>query len=205
MIAGAFLFTLNTQGIMAQVSPTNDTYGSGVAKVLNHLSLGIIDIRQKDTNEVGDVDDKSDVAEDVGTDENNSIYDGYVVESTEIRKMLTRNAIKVWSKDFRTVMFGVGIGGAGQAMYDAGLIDSPKEIVQNEYASLLLEVGLVGVVLAIVLLIMVVRVVIKTPANMVILTMMVAYGVSLVFFAGLPNALQIYLLPTIVAVGLLKH
>ena len=186
----AFLFTLNLQGVLAQVSPTNDTYRSGVAKALNHLSLGVIDVREQD-----EVDDGEVVEYDAQDKEYDSVYDGYVAESTEIRKMMTRNAIKVWSRDFKTMMFGVGIGGAGQAMYDEGLIDSPKEIVQNEYASLLLEVGLIGVILAVILVVMIILVVAKSSAAMMILTLLVAYGISLIFFAGLPNALQIYLLP----------
>ena len=48
LVAGlAFLFTLNAQGIMAAVSPTNDTYATGVAKVLNHLTLGVVDVREE--------------------------------------------------------------------------------------------------------------------------------------------------------------
>jgi O-antigen ligase len=109
--------------------------------------------------------------------------------------MMTRNAIEVWSQDFKTILFGVGIGGAGQAMYDAGLTDSPKEIVQNEYASLLLEVGLLGIFLAVALIIAIFCVVAKTSVSPAILTLLLAYGISLLFFAGLPNALHIYLLP----------
>ena len=194
IMAGAFLFTLNLQGILSQVSPTNDTYQSGVAKVLNHLSLGIIDIRQAQQTKKYETISES-IVDKTQDEENESAFDGYVAESTEIRKMMTRNAIKVWSRDFRTILFGVGIGGAGQAMYDAGLTGSPKEIVQNEYASLLLEVGLLGVIFAVVLLLKVVYIVTKSPANVAVLTLLVAYGISLLFFAGLPNALHIYLLP----------
>ena len=194
IMAGAFLFTLNLQGILSQVSPTNDTYQSGVAKVLNHLSLGIIDIRQAQQTKKDETISES-IVDKTQDEENESAFDGYVAESTEIRKMMTRNAIKVWSQDFRTILFGVGIGGAGQAMYDAGLTGSPKEIVQNEYASLLLEVGLLGVILVIALIIATICVVAKSSANVAILTLLLAYGISLLFFAGLPNALHIYLLP----------
>lgn len=196
IMAGAFLFTLNLQGILSQVSPTNDTYQSGVAKVLNHLSLGIIDIRQTEQPE------SSSSVEEIS---NESTFDGYVPESTEIRKMMTRNAIKVWSQDFKTILLGVGIGGAGQAMYDAGLTDSPKEIVQNEYASLLLEVGLLGIFLAVALIIAIFCVVAKTSVSPAILTLLLAYGISLLFFAGLPNALHIYLLPAYLWIILKKH
>ena len=94
-------------------------------------------------------------------------------------------------------MFGVGLGGAGQALYVNGLTSSPKEIVQNQYASLLLETGIIGVTLMIVSLIMIVKIAIKNQFSVGVLSLIVAYLVSLCFFAGLPNALHIYLLPVI--------
>ena len=194
IIIVAFIVTLNFQGVLAQVSPTNDTYQSGVAKVLNHLSLGIIDIRVKENEvtvpETNDVNSENVLKE----DGNEAEFDGYVEESTEIRKMLTNNAISLWARDLKTMMLGVGIGGAGQAMYDAGLTASPKEIVQNEYASLLLEIGLVGVAFLLFAFVVVMRLIIKSSMAPVILTLLVAYGVTLVFFSGFANALQIYLL-----------
>ena len=186
----AFFVALNVQGLLAQVSPTNDTYQSGVAKVLNHLSLGIIDVRVKKPETSSDEDE-------IMMSAGDAAFDGYVAESKEIRKMMTRNAIAVWSQNFGRMLFGVGIGGAGQAMYDAGLIESPKEIVQNEYASLLLEVGLVGVALLVFAGIVIVKLVLKNLMAPMVLTLMVAYGVTLVFFSGFANALQIYLLPIV--------
>lgn len=197
----AFLFTLNLQGIMAEVSSTNDTYRSGVAKVLNHMSLGIIDIRERDDTNVnvenilGEEVDASDL--EVGDEQGEAVFDGYVVESTATRKRLTSAALEVWQKDFKTMMFGVGLGGAGQALYINGLSPAPKEIIQNQYVSLLLETGLAGVALFILTIVMVIRVVIKNRAKDLIFTLMIAYGISVCFFAGLPNALHIYLLPAI--------
>ena len=204
VIVVAFVFTLNMQGLMAAVSPTNDTYGDGVAKVLNHLSLGIIDIRNK--SEKADKADKDDNVEVVETQvvesmenefENMAVFDGYVVESTDARVKLSGAAVEVWKKDFGTVLFGVGLGGAGQALYINGLSASPKEIIQNEYASLLLETGLVGVALLMLTIVLIVRVMRKSVVMPMLLTLMVAYGVTLMFFSGLPNALHIYLLPAV--------
>lgn len=186
MVILSFVFALNLQGVLAQVSPTNDTYASGAAKVLNHLSLGIIDIKV----DVG-------LGEEMDEGGEEAAFDGYVEESTNVRMDLTRNAVKVWSRDFKTMMFGVGIGGAGQAMYDAGLTGTPKEIVQNEYASLLLETGLIGIFIVIFAVFMILKIIIKNPVSIIILPILVSYGVSLLFFAGLANALQIYLLPPV--------
>ena len=206
IIAAAFLFTLNLQGIMAQVSPTDDTYSSGVTKVINQLSLGIIDIRgdENETNEVILEETNTPVLK--KTDENaknekeQAVFDGYVEESTETRKRLAGAAFTIWRQDFKTVMFGVGLGGAGQALYANGLSPAPKEIVQNQYASLLLETGVVGIGLLILTMVLVFRVVYKNKNSILIFTLIVAYMVSLCFFSGLPNALHIYLLPAILMV-----
>lgn len=200
VIAVAFLFTLNLQGIMAQVSPTNDTYGSGVAKVLNHLSLGIIDVR----SDSGVVPEKMDAptSEKIEEERDNevekeAVFDGYVAESTDTRMRLTGAAVEIWKKDFANMMVGVGLGGAGQALYVNGLSPAPKEIVQNEYASLLLETGLIGIALLILTIVLVVRVVSKSAEVPMLLALAVAYAITLLFFSGLPNALQIYLLPAL--------
>ncbi|MDO4612365.1 MAG: O-antigen ligase family protein [Candidatus Saccharibacteria bacterium] len=183
----AFLFTLNLQGIFAQVSQTNDTYFSGVAKVLNHLSLGIIDI---EVSGGGDADA-------IANESDDAVFDGYVEESTTIRIELTNAALEVFAQNPRNVLFGVGIGGAGESLFLAGETDSPKEIVQNEYASLLLEVGIVGSMLFGFTTMMVIRKSMKSEQNSMIFALLVAYAITLFFFSGLPNALQIYLMPAI--------
>ena len=127
-----------------------------------------------------------------------SVFDGYVAESTDTRLKLSGAAVKIWSQDFKTAVFGVGLGGAGQALYNNDLSPAPKEIVQNEYASLLLETGIIGVSLLILTLVLIIRVAIKSSASGLVLTILVAYGVTLCFFSGLPNALQIYLLPMMI-------
>ena len=58
-----------------------------------------------------------------------------------------------------------------------------------------LETGLVGLALLVMSLILLVKAIIKVRNNLMVLTLMVAYGISLCFFAGLANALHIYLLP----------
>lgn len=201
IIAAAFLFTLNLQGVMAQVGPTNDAYADGVAKVINQLSLGVIDIRESKSEILPEEANAPNLeAVDEKVEEDKAVFDGYVEESTDTRVRLTDAALTVWRKDFKTMMFGVGLGGAGQALYVNGLSPAPKEIVQNQYASLLLETGLVGVVLMVMTLVLIVRAVYKNPAREVIWTLILAYGITVCFFAGLPNALHIYLLPAILIV-----
>ena len=203
MTVVSFLFTLNLQGLMAQVSPTNDTYLTGVTKVLNHLSLGVIDVRDggtKGTSGGGKLVENSEgkVVEELV--ENEAVFDGYVTESTDTRLRLSGAAMKVWSSGFKNVMVGVGLGGAGQALYSNGLSPAPREIVQNEYASLLLETGLIGVYLLGFLVILMFRLIKSSSLRVGLIGLFVAYAVTLVFFSGLPNALHIYLLPVLLAV-----
>lgn len=212
----SFVVVLNLQGLMAEVGPTNDSYLDGVAKVLNHLSLGVIDIKGDDVmkrdegtgNTEGElVNDEFVVVEKLvenfdgsakdSSKKEEAVFDGYVAESTGTRVRLSGAAVQVWSQSVPNALFGVGLGGAGYALYNNGLSPAPKEIVQNEYASLLLETGLIGVSLLILTLVLIVRVVWKNDSRAMVLGLLLAYGVSLVFFSGLPNALHIYLLPAV--------
>jgi len=220
IIICAFVCALNLQGVMAQVSPTNDTYTDGVAKVVNQLSLGVIDIRgdevvekpveNPEDNRGGGTDENGTAEpEEIGALEESdareeAVFDGYVAESTDTRLRLTGAAVTVWKRDFKTAIFGVGLGGAGWALYAEGLSPAPKEIVQNEYASLLLETGIVGIVLLILTLVLVIKVMIRSSASGALLALLVAYGVTLLFFSGLPNALQIYLMPVVLMVIMRK-
>lgn len=226
IIVLAFLFTLNLQGVFSEISKTNDTYMNGVTKVIDHMTLGIVDFTE-DNEELGNnealenneglkgdedmggsegSEGNEKLSEEIGNekgtteDESSAVFDGYVEESTNARLKLTDSALKVWSKDFMTMMFGVGIGGAGQSLYVNGLTETPKEIVQNQYASLLLEIGIVGILLFILSLVLVIRVVSKSSMEILVLALMIGYGISLCFFSGLPNALQIYLLPGVIMV-----
>ena len=175
MVFAAFVATLNAQGLMAELGPTDDTYFTGITKALNHLSLGTIDVHAAP-----------------------AAFDGYVEESTDVRVGLTRAALAVWMRDFKTFSVGVGIGGAGEALYQYGFNDSPKEIVQNEYASVLVETGAVGAILALVMVVFGVRFLVQRRMWMII-CLVVAYGVSLFFFSGVANALQVYLMPAVLA------
>lgn len=194
----SFVFALNLQGIFTASSPTSDTYADGVAKVLNHLSLGIVDVRggEKASEGTSEPVENSEASAENSEVKQESVFDGYVAESTDTRVRLFKSAFEIWKKDFKTVAIGVGIGGAGQALYNNGLSPAPKEIVQNEYASLFLETGLVGVSLFVIIVILAVRAALKNRKYAgLILALIVAYGVTLFFFSGLPNALQIILLP----------
>lgn len=191
----SFLLALNMQGIMAANSGLGETYGSGVAKVLNHLSLGVIDLREK--NEEPKTEETN--TEEPVEEKKEPVFDGYVAESTETRVKWTNAAIDIWKKNFNTLTVGAGVGGAGQALYNNNYAGAPKEIVQNEYVSVLLETGVIGFVLFIFTIGMAFYVVWKKTDAKIVIVIMTAYGITLFFFSGFPNALHIYLLPVMLA------
>ena len=199
----SFVVCLNVQGLMAEFGPTDDTYKSGISKVINHLSLGAINVDDSPVTDEKLEDNREEPVENIvenseeKTEIEQAVYDGYVAESTDTRLRLSGAAVEVWSKDFTNAMFGVGIGGAGQALYVNNLSPAPKEIVQNQYASLLLETGLVGISLLVLTIVFAVKVVLRYDSKVMMISLMVAYAISLCFFSGLPNALHIYLLPAI--------
>lgn len=258
-----FLAITGIQGVFTVIGPTHGSFIDGVSKSIHQLSLGIIDIRPKspsvsaedlsETTSVGspeapespsDSGPSIDQAltettpEEPENVENQPYFEGYVAESTTARLNLNRAALDTWLSAPTSVLFGVGLGGAGTAMYLNSFItgiNSPKEIVQHQGFSLLLELGLVGVALAIFSLLVAFFPQIfsrrfldgkaakipkstqkfekisetaknpskkappspfwRHPALPLLATLIVAYLVTLNFFSGLPNALQIYLMP----------
>ena len=193
----SFLISLGMQGIMAANSGLGETFDSGVAKVLNQLSLGVIDFRAKPDESKPD-EFRPDETK-VNEQKPEPVFDGYVAESTDTRVRLNNAAIEIWKKNLNTMLVGVGVGGAGQALYNNELSPAPKEIVQNEYFSVLLETGVMGAVLFVFTIGMAFYVVWKKSDAKFVIVIMIAYGITLFFFSGYPNALHIYLLPVMMA------
>lgn len=159
-----------------------------------------------------------------------SAFDGYVAASTNVRLELSKFGLWTWlssayhpasglyvglncNQPYSSVclmsapltptsmLFGVGIGGAGMAM-DATFPDeplvTPDNIVQNEFVSLLLETGIIGIMLLLLILLLAFgprSEFWRHPALPLLAALIIAYIVTLNFFSGFANALQIYLLP----------
>ena len=200
----AFLFTLCAQGLMATAAPTHENFTTGVTKALHQLSLGVIDIRQtEDTSsvEVTEITENSEVANTEAVASENTAtsakpeFSGYVEQSTDVRVNLTNYALRLWTSSPKILIFGTGLGGAGTALNQAfpEEVTSAKEIVQNQYASLLLETGIVGILLAGLFLVVAIMQLWKSQRRPLLISILVAYLVSLFFFSGLPSALQVYL------------
>lgn len=192
----SFFFTLNLQGVMAEASKTNDTYFSGVSKVINQLTLGKIDLggSQAKKPEVGDE-----------TKMEQANFDGYVEVSTDARTNASAAALGAGFSSIPSALFGMGLGSASIVMFENGVFPTAKEIVNNEYATLFLETGLIGVSLLIYSLALMCRVLRKSRARVMMFCLILAYGISLCFFSGLANALHIYLLPVVIGMITFKQ
>lgn len=186
----AFLGGLMLQGLWAELSPTNEGFFEGVNRSINHLSLGMIDFTPSAP--------ATEVTPSETAPESN--FDGYIEESTTIRLSLNELAIKTWQQNPRTVLFGVGLGGAGRAMHSY-LNTNEREIVQNEYLSLLLELGAVGCVLVLLASLTILRLYHK-KTQVVVLVIIIAYLFTLLFFSGITNVWHIYLLTPLLALVL---
>ena len=190
--------TLTADGIFASVSPTNDTFVSGVTKAVHQLSLGVIDLRPEGYKDLSqDIAPETSVQETTSEIAEPSTFSGYVAESTDTRLNLNALAFGTWESNPQYVFIGTGLGSAGIAMNKAYTEEiGPKEIVQNEYVSLLLELGIIGCAI---ILAVAIYAAIKLPKNPLFIAIIFAFVFSLLFFSGLPNALHIYLFPLLFA------
>lgn len=198
----SFACSLNAQGLMAMSSPTNDTYASGIIKSLDQLTLGIFDLKinndssQTNNDLILNNNDSNQNNKDFNETNNDSYYDGYVEVSTTGRLSISASSLKVWKSTATNFWFGVGIGGTGVALYEAGELDYKTEPGQNEYCTILLELGIVGAIILVITLIVAFK---FLPAELrhspLFASLVLAYAFSILFFSGLPNALHIYLMP----------
>jgi O-antigen ligase len=115
---------------------------------------------------------------------------------------LNEVAIEAWKQNPGRVFFGVGLGGAGVAINRQDGSYSAKEIIQNQYLSILLELGCFGLAATVLTLGGAAIFARQKKAGAVFWALFLAYLISLCFFSGLPNVLHIYLLmPAWVGLG----
>ena len=185
---------LATFGVFSALGPTSDTFLSGTTKAIHQLTLGKIDLRPQ---EVVDNPLINEVIEDTSTMSDVASFSGYVEESTNTRLSLNSLAIRTWATSPQYVLIGAGLGSAGPAMHQVFPEEiGPKEIVQNEYVSLLLETGLTGIALLLGVVIFTTYTLIKSKLlakNPLFISVVFGFALTLLFFSGLPNALHLYL------------
>ena len=200
----AMVACLSIQGGLAVISPTySETFWGAVTKSINHLSLGIIDLRPEKVNvnseESSSASDSS-ANTSLSSDEQQPAYDGYVAESTDVRVNLTKTALTAWSsQDSFHRLAGTGLGSSGVVMARQTGSSYQKEIVQNEYVEILLERGVIGLLLFLAAIVSTFHKPHRRNATWV-WSILAAYLVQWCFFSGLPNALHIYLVTSLLLI-----
>lgn len=200
LVLAGFLFTLFMQGLFSAASYTNTTFASGIDRAISQLSLGKIELGLSKSPDAA----PSAEPETTTSDSSSSapVFDGYVEESTNTRMKFNRIALELSSQNAKTLLFGYGLGSAGEIMYKEGKTTTPYEIVQNEPLSLLLETGLLGLLLAALTLVIILQTLKTHPERLLLGAITLASAFSLLFFSGLPNALHLYLFPLFLFVSL---
>lgn len=187
-------------GIFTQLNPRiSDGFYDAITKSVNQLSLGKLSLPKLSQGDVQPVNQAPLTSE----PSQKALFDGYVERSTNERMTLNQLAIAVWSRDLWMMLAGVGAGGAGRALYQSHQsTGSEFEIIQNEYLSILLEIGVVGLVLFIALLAGLFCVARRTSWLWAVI---VGFIVQWNFFSGLPNVIHIYLLIAVMVAVLQKR
>ena len=193
VLAGSFVFGMMWHGVFTQLNPrVADGFYQSITKSINHLSLGKINLPnlapQQPSQENASAASSQQA---IPASLPKAVFDGYVAKSTEERTGMSQLALEVWTKNPIQFLVGVGAGGAGRAIFQqSGKTSGEFEIVQNEFLSVAVELGIVGVVLLTSLLLALCRKmsVKKALAWPIIL----GFVLQWMFFSGLPNALHIY-------------
>lgn len=201
LLAFSFTLCLLVQGSVAAANPNlNTTFNGAISTSINQLTLGVVDI-STDKGQSNIAPDQSDrpgesiepnVVEAPLDNSEQPLFDGYVEESTNVRLTLTQLSLEAWAKNLGRLIFGVGTGGAGVVLLEEFPARvNPREIVQNQYAEVLLENGLIGFTIFISIIVSLFYSLRQHKWSWAVLT---AFLVQWNFFSGYPNALHIYLI-----------
>ena len=196
-VALSLVICLICHGALASANPRIDSsFTQAISTSLNHLSMGIVRLpyQQKSPTPLPLIPQDHD---------KQPAYHGYVAESTNVRLSLTKTALAAWrSNQLGQQLFGTGLGSAGIVLARQTGSRYQKEIVQNEFVEVLLERGLIGLALLGGLVVLYGRLCSRRRDHLA-LVILVAYLVQWCFFSGLPNALHIYLVLTLLSAKLL--
>ena len=185
----SFIFAVCLQGFAAQISPTTpENFVKAAESSINQLSLGAIKFSDNKMPQT-----HAEIQQNVA--QKKPAYTGYVAESTNVRTSLTRTAFDAWKAgNIREKLTGFGLGSSGIAMANFAKNDDPKEIVQNEFVEVLLELGVVGFVIFAAILVGLVREIWRNKNARWTLAIVAAFLVQWLFFSGYPSALHVYLI-----------
>ena len=193
----SFVFTLFMQGVFSAVSYTDSTFLGGIKKSISQISLGQIELQLEPEYPTGNdvLPTQSSSTEEAST--MTPVFNGYVEESTNTRVRFNSIALELSPRTPATFVFGYGLGSAGETMFKEGKTASAYELIQNEFFSLLLETGILGLLLAAFTAVIAYNATknLARPHRYLLGSIALSFLFSLLFFSGLPNATHLYLFP----------
>lgn len=195
LVLASFLFVLGCQGFASQYSAYPRGFACGVTSAISQLSLGTVELDCRNSTQAAHDTGAAQTQPPLLTETTAPVFDGYVEESTNTRMTFNRLALELSVKNPTTFLFGYGLGSAGETMFKEGKTATPFEIIQNEYLSLLLETGIIGLLFATTAFVVVLQKTKNCSARLLLGAVILSFAFSLLFFSGLPNALHVYLFP----------
>ena len=205
-VFSSFLSGIIFHAIFTELNPRiSDGFYDSISKSVNQMSLGKIKLPKIEKNinqaikepevESNNLNSKKPTEKYVEKPKK-AMFDGYVEKSTNERTKMSDLAIETWVSNPFVVFFGVGSGASGTAILNSTRqIANSSEIVQNEFLSILLELGFFGFVIWLLIIFGIFR---KTRKEKYIWSIFGAFLVQWNFFSGLPNALHIYLILAVI-------
>ena len=199
-VFSSFLSGMIFHAIFTEFNPRiSDGFYDSISKSVNQMSLGKISLPK--IEKTGNHEINEPAIEGFESQHNNqkniqdskkALFNGYVKKSTDERTKMSDLAVKTWRSNIFVMFFGVSAGGSGAAIYNSThKIANTSEIVQNEFLSILLELGIFGFLIWSLILLSIIRL---TKDKKYIWALVFAFLIQWYFFSGLPNALHIYLI-----------
>ena len=205
-VFSSFLSGMIFHAIFTELNPRiSDGFYDSISKSVNQMSLGKIKLPKIEKTGNHEINEPEIESNNLNSKEptekyvekpKKAMFDGYVEKSTNERTKMSDLAIETWLSNPFVVFFGVGSGASGTAILNSTRqIANSSEIVQNEFLSILLELGFFGFVIWLLIIFGIFR---KTRKEKYIWSIFVAFLVQWIFFSGLPNALHIYLILAVI-------
>ncbi len=202
LIVSSFLCGMIFHAIFTELNPrVSDSFYDSISKSVNQISLGKIKlikikkvvIQETKESEIESSSLKSkELTEKALKRPKKAMFDGYVEKSTNERTKMSDLAIETWLSNPFILFFGVGSGASGTAILNSThQIANSSEIVQNEFLSILLELGIFGLIIWGLIIL---GIFLKSREKKYVWSILTAFLVQWFFFSGLPNALHIYLI-----------
>ena len=156
-----------------------------VAKTINQLSLGTIDISPPAISHSTPATDTPPRPA--------ATSPGYIKSSTTSRLTMTDSALQLWSQTPHSLLFGVGVGGFGSALANKDPSKPIGSIVGNYYVEMLVETGLVGLLLFICFLVLLLWSVYRKK-QWLLFSLAGAFLIQWLFFSGNANIIHVWVI-----------